>query len=84
VSLYPNFFTVNVTVYFLGTLYLCMGFWTVEVVPSPKFQNQEVGDPVLLSLKFNVGGVVEKEGIMSKSAARTFIITACLACTFFE
>jgi len=48
------FFTSKLTVYFPVLLYLCTGFWSVEVLWSPKFQDQEVGDPVLLSVNFTV------------------------------
>ena len=73
-SLNINLVTVNVTVYFPGTLYLCVGFRAVEVLLSPKSQDQKMGDPVLLSLKFIVGGSVEKEAIISKSATRGVVV----------
>ncbi len=37
---------------------MCFGFWSVEVVPSPKLQFHAVGEPVELSLKYTVRGAV--------------------------
>ncbi|MGA2362179.1 MAG: hypothetical protein ABSG73_06925 [Candidatus Aminicenantales bacterium] len=31
-----------------------LGFWAVEVVPSPKFHSQDVGDPVDVSVNWTV------------------------------
>ena len=47
---------VSLTVYFPAVEYLCVGFFAVEDVPSPKFHFQEVGDPVLLSVKETLNG----------------------------
>ena len=41
-----------------GEVYLCVGFCAVEVVPSPKFQSQVLGNPVEVSEKLNVVLVV--------------------------
>jgi hypothetical protein len=48
--------TVKLTVYFPALVYLCVGFWAVEVLLSPKLHDQEVGDPVLLSVNFTFKG----------------------------
>jgi len=56
VLLPAEFFTVKLTGYFPALPYLCSGFLLVEVLLSPKFQNQEVGDPVLLSFNSTVIG----------------------------
>ena len=31
-------------------MYLCVGLWSLDCVPSPKVHNQAVGLPVLLSM----------------------------------
>jgi hypothetical protein len=36
--------------------------WKFEVLPSPKFQNQEEGDPVLVSVNVTVNGTVPEVG----------------------
>ena len=50
------FFTVSLTVYFPDLVYLCVGFLTVEVLLSPKSQDQEVGLLVLLSVNVTISG----------------------------
>lgn len=50
------FLTISVTVKVPGVKYLCLGFFSVEVVPSPNFQRYEVGVPVDLSVKEMVRG----------------------------
>ena len=49
-------FTVKLTVYFAALLYICTGFRSVELVPSPKYHFHEVGDSVLLSVKLTLSG----------------------------
>jgi len=62
------FFTVKLTVYFPALLYLCTGFRVVEVLLSPKFHDQEAGDPVLLSVNFTVRGAFPVMGNAEKEA----------------
>ena len=63
------FLTVRVIVYLPAFVYLCTGFWEVEVVLSPKFHDQEAGLLVLLSVNFTVNGafpeVLDAENISS-------------------
>jgi len=42
--------TDNVTVFDPAAVYVWLGFWAVDVVPSPKFQDQEVGLPADVSV----------------------------------
>jgi hypothetical protein len=37
---------VRVAIYEAPFLYLCDGFWTVDVPPSPNVQDHDVGEPV--------------------------------------
>jgi hypothetical protein len=46
------FDTVNVTVFDPAVVKVWLGFLDVEVPPSPKFQDQEVGDPVDVSVNW--------------------------------
>ena len=48
--------------------YTCEGDCTVDVAPSPKFQDQLVGEPVLVSVKFTVSGAVPLVGVAVKLA----------------
>ena len=50
-------------------MYRILSCWSTL---SPKFQAQEVGDPVLWSMNFIVSGVVE-EGIIKKAASGVFM-----------
>ena len=45
-----------------------LGFWSVLVVPSPKFQDQLVGVPVEESVKFTASGAVPLLGLALKLA----------------
>lgn len=67
--LLAEFLTVKLTVYFPIFVYLCVGFLAVEVLESPKFQDQEVGDPVLLSVNLTVNGFFPERGDAVKAAA---------------
>jgi len=63
-----KYFTVKVTAYCPSEMYVCKEFSIVEVPPSPKFQDQEIGDPVigdpvLWSMKDIANGFVE-DGII--------------------
>ena len=46
-----EFVAIRVTVYVPAVVYVCVGFCNVLVPPSPKFHDQEVGDPVDVSVK---------------------------------
>jgi hypothetical protein len=47
---------------------VCTGFVTFEVFPSPKYHFQEFGEPVLLSVKLTVRGMLPDVGEAEKSA----------------
>ena len=51
--------------------YKCVGFWAVDVPPSPKFQLHDVGEPVELSVKVTSNGAVPDVGIPVKLATGT-------------
>ena len=63
------FLTVKLTVYFPALAYLCTGFFSVEVVLSPKSQDQEVGLLVLLSANITVSDAFPERGDAEKAAA---------------
>ena len=50
---------------------MCTGFWSVEVVPSPKSQLQAVGEPVLVSVNETVRGAFPEATLLVKSATGT-------------
>src|SRR5262245_29647717 len=50
------FVTVKVTVYVPRWVYTCEGFWSVEVPPSPKVQNQLSTTPTEESANCTVSG----------------------------
>jgi hypothetical protein len=60
--------TAKLTVYLPAFEYVCTGFFSVEDVPSPKFQFQEVGDPVLLSVNVTINGSFPGAGDAEKAA----------------
>ena len=62
VLLSAAFVTFKLTVYFPALIYLCIGFFAVELLLSPKFQDREVGEPVLLSLNFTDRGAFPERG----------------------
>ena len=66
------FFTVSLTVYFPDLVYLCVGFLTVEVLLSPKSQDQEVGLLVLLSVNVTVSGAFPLSGETEKAGTGGF------------
>ncbi len=72
VLLLPGLFTVKLTVYFPVLLYTCTGFFSVELVPSPKIHFHEAGDPVLLSVKLTLSGADPEVGMAEKAATREF------------
>jgi hypothetical protein len=51
---------------------MCIGFCCVEVVPSPKSQFHEVGDPVLWSVKLTLSDAFPEVGDAEKSATGEF------------
>jgi hypothetical protein len=66
---------VNVTEYSPFLLYVCTGFVSLEVFPSPKFHFRELGEPVLLSVKLTVNGMLPEAGEAEKlvrGASETF------------
>jgi len=66
------FFTVSLTVYFPDLVYLCTVFLTVEVLLSPKSQDQEVGLLVLLSVNVTVSGAFPLSGETEKAGTGGF------------
>ena len=66
------FFTVSLIVYFPDLVYLCVGFLTVELLLSPKSQDQEVGLLVLLSVNFTVSGAFSLSGEAEKAGTGGF------------
>ncbi len=48
--------------------YWCWGDCEVDVPPSPKSQDQLVGEPVLVSVKFTTSGAVPVVGVAVKLA----------------
>ena len=53
-------------------MYLCIGFLTVEVLLSPKSQDQEVGLLVLLSVNVTVSGAFPLSGETEKAGTGGF------------
>jgi hypothetical protein len=54
---------------------MCTGFFSVEFVPSPKFQFHDVGDPMLWSVKLTLNGVFPEVGDAENTGcARTFTV----------
>jgi hypothetical protein len=49
---------IKLTVYVPTFVNWCTGFFCVEVFPSPKFQDHEVGEPVLLSVNVTLNGAI--------------------------
>jgi hypothetical protein len=49
---------VRVTVYDPAVVYTCDGFWALPVLPSPKDQSHDVGEPVDSSVNWTVRGAV--------------------------
>lgn len=62
------FFAVNVTVNFPFLVYVWVALRVDEVIPSPKFQTHEVGDPVLLSVNSTFNGTFPDVGDAEKAA----------------
>jgi hypothetical protein len=53
---------VSTTVYVPGVVYWCVGFWEVDVPPSPNVQDHDVGEPLELSVNVTVRGAVPDVG----------------------
>ena len=66
------FFTVSLIVYFPDLVYLFVGFLTVELLLSPKSQDQEVGLLVLLSVNVTVSGAFSLSGEAEKAGTGGF------------
>ena len=63
---------------------MCTGFRWVEVLPSPKSQNHEVGDPAELSVKYTVRGTRPLLGFIVKSAVgKEATVNVVLACRLY-
>jgi hypothetical protein len=60
--------TVRLTLKAPAVEYVCDGFSLVEVLPSPKSQLQEVGEPVDVSVKVTASGAVPDFGVPVKFA----------------
>jgi len=73
------FLTVKVTVNLPFLVYVCEAFLVDEVAPSPKFQAQEVGDPLLFSVKVTFNGAFPDVGDPEKAA----IGLCCVAAATF-
>jgi len=56
------FVAVSVTEYDPAIEYVCDGFWLVDVPPSPKVQDQDVGDPVEVSVKVTAEPAAGEDG----------------------
>jgi hypothetical protein len=63
---------VNITGYSPDLLYLCTGFFSVEVFPSPKAHFHAVGDSVLWSVKRIARGVLPEVGDAEKLVIGAF------------
>jgi hypothetical protein len=59
---------VKLTVFEPAVVYVWLGFWTVEVSPSPKSHCQEVGLPTDVSVNCTDWPASGKEGLKVKAA----------------
>ena len=72
------FVAVSVTVYVPATAYMYVGFWSVDVFPSPKSQAQDVGAPVEASV--NCTAAVPAHpcvAVKSATGATPVTVTVC-------
>jgi hypothetical protein len=53
-------------------LYICTGFFSVELLPSPKVHLHEPGAPVLWSVKLTVRGTFPEDGDAEKLETGVF------------
>jgi hypothetical protein len=67
-SLPPALVAVRDTVNVPRVVYVCVGFWLVDVVPSPKFHDHEVGVLVLASVKSTAMGAFPEVVFAEKAA----------------
>jgi hypothetical protein len=67
-ELLVEFFAINVTVNVFEVAKTWVGFWAVLVTPSPKFQAQEVGFPVEVSVNETVCPLTGVAGVNVKPA----------------
>jgi hypothetical protein len=63
------FVAVRLTVYHPASVYVWTGFCSVEVVPSPKSHNHELGLPRDESVNVTVNGAISEVGEAEKFAA---------------
>jgi hypothetical protein len=59
---------VRLTVYVPAALYVWLGLFAVEVPPSPKLHDQDVGAFVEVSVNCTVRGAVPLVGVAEKAA----------------
>ena len=64
----PAFVTVSFTVYLPAFEYAWVGCFTVEVVPSPKSQDHDAGEPVEVSMNWTVRMTFPLVGLPLKEA----------------
>ena len=57
------FVAVRLTVYVPAVTYVCVGFWAVDIFPSPKFHDHEVGLPVEVSVNVTKSGFDPDVGV---------------------
>ena len=60
------FVAVRLTVYVPEVTYVCVGFWAVDVPPSPKLHDHDVGVPVEVSVNVTESGLVPDVGVPVK------------------
>jgi len=66
---------VKATVYVPALVYLCTGFFSVELVPSPKVHLYDVGDPVLRSVNKTFSGATPEVGEPENAATGLCTVT---------
>jgi hypothetical protein len=64
----PEFVAVSVAVNVPAVVYVCVGFWLVDVPPSPNAHAQLVGPPVLVSVKLTNSEAVPLVGLAVNAA----------------
>lgn len=76
-----EFRTVSVTVYVPGFAYLCVGFWSVEDAESPKLHDQDVGEPVDVSVNASVS-VFPPYAAVNEATGATTVVDAFTVIVF--